>query len=145
MRAGAVIAVIAVLAAAAPAAGPAAAQTPPAPPPVQLPVKTYPEITTFGGSDAPVAADGQAVYQLYSAQKEAGRPWVGAVFVRRMGGAATYLSRAYDCAAGTWRWLGEAARPDRISLSVTSLDQTRRRALVPGSIEHRLAHYACAL
>lgn len=145
MKRGVVIAVVAAIATGVLVADRAAGQATPVPQAVRLPVKTYPEITTFRGSDRAVASDGAAVYTLYTAQKEGGRPWAGAVFVKRMGGQVSYLSRAYDCAAGTWRWLGEAARLDRISQSVTSLDQTRRRALTPGSIEYQLAYYACAL
>lgn len=140
MKRGVVIALVAAIATSVFVADPAASQAP-----AQLPVKTYKTITTFRGSNQVVASGGGAVYTLYSAQKEGGRPWAGAVFVKRQDGKATYLSRAYDCASGTYRWLGEYSRPDQISLSVTSLSQTQRRALQPGTIEYQLAYYACAL
>lgn len=144
MKRGVLIAVAAAIATGVLVADPAASQAP-AQATAQLPVKTYKKITTFRGSNQVVASGGGAVYTLYSAQKEGGRPWAGAVFVKRQGGKATYLSRAYDCSTATYRWLGEYSRPDQISLSVTSLNQTRRRALQPGTIEYQLAYYACAL
>lgn len=113
-----------------------------------LPVRIHKEIRSFSGNPAQVIATTDAPparYTLYSAHKEGGRPWADAIWARRDAGGVTYLSRAYDCAAGTFRWLGEAARIDRISLSVRSIDQIRPQPLTPGTLEYLLARHACAL
>lgn len=113
-----------------------------------LPVKTYGDITSFRGNRAAVIAVTDAPparYTLLSAHKEARRPWADAVIRRESPEGVSFLSRAYDCANATYRWLGEAASPARLSLSVTDLRQLGDRPLLPGTIEHRLAAYVCAL
>ncbi|MEM1266012.1 MAG: hypothetical protein AAGI50_08360 [Pseudomonadota bacterium] len=111
-----------------------------------LPVKTYPRITSFEGDGRTViATDGAAAYTLVSAHKEAGRAWADALYERTEDGTTTLVARAYDCAAATYRWMGEAPRYRELSLSVTSMDQLRDRPLFPGTIEHRLAAYVCGL
>ena len=113
-----------------------------------LPARIHDRITTFAGDPArgiAASEDPKAVFTLHSAHKEAGRPWADAIWVRRAETGVSYLSRAYDCAAGTYRWLGEAREIGRISLSVTSVEQTAPRRLVPGTIEYQLARHACAL
>ncbi|MEO0386773.1 MAG: hypothetical protein AAF281_04470 [Pseudomonadota bacterium] len=111
-----------------------------------LPVKTYPRITSFAGDRTTViAVDGPAQFTLISAHKEAGRPWADALFERRDNAGRMLVARAYDCAAATFRWMGEAERFRGLSLSITSMDQIRDRPLLPGTVEFRLARYVCAL
>lgn len=111
-----------------------------------LPVRIHKEIKTFAGSDTRVVAvDGADRYTLVSAHKEGGRPWADAIWAKRGPDGVTLLSRGYDCANDIYRWLGEARDFRGISRSVSSPGQTRQRRLTPGSIEHRLAAYACGL
>ncbi len=111
-----------------------------------LPVKTYPTIRAFQGErDAVIARDEVAEYVLVSAHKEGGRPWADALFERRSAEGRMLVNRAYDCAAGTYRWMGEARTFRGLSLSVKSLDQVRDRRLESGSVEYALARYVCGL
>ena len=111
-----------------------------------LPVKTYRTIKSWTGDRATVVARTvDATYTLVSAHKEAGRPWADALFEKRSADGTLLVSRAYDCANATYRWLGEAATYRGLSLSVTSLEQVRDRKIEAGTVEHQLARYVCAL
>ncbi|NNU81843.1 hypothetical protein HMH01_15505 [Halovulum dunhuangense] len=113
-----------------------------------LPVRIHDGIRTFAGDPNRVVAatqDPPSRITLYSAHKEGGRPWADAIWVRQTPEGRSFLSRAYDCEAGTYRWLGEAARLGQISLSVSSVAQTAPRRLEPGTVEYDLARHACAL
>ncbi len=111
-----------------------------------LPVRIHERIATFrGDGDTVIARSDGGEYLLYSAHKEGGRPWADAIFVRRDRDGVTYLSRAYDCAAGTWRWMGEHDDITRISRSVGSIADIRPRPVEPGTVEHALARHVCAL
>lgn len=111
-----------------------------------LPVKTYPKIKSWKGDRATVIATADnAAYTLVSAHKEGGRPWADALFEKQTAAGKVLVSRAYDCANATYRWLGEAPTYRGLSLSVTSLDQVRDRRLQAGTVEYALARYVCAL
>ena len=111
-----------------------------------LPVKIHRDITAFqGDKNAAILVDGATRYALVSAHKEGGRPWADAVFWRVTDGQVTWMNRRYDCAAGTYRWLGEAEDYAGMSRSVTSLEELRDRPLQPGTVEYALAHHVCGL
>lgn len=110
-----------------------------------LPVKIHRQIASFEGNPRAVILERDgARYALVSAHKEAGRPWADALFWRYRDGDRTLISRAYDCAAGTYRWLGEGKDFQEMSASVRP-GQTGDRLLEPGSTEFALAHHVCGL
>ncbi|MHA3914733.1 hypothetical protein [Halovulum sp. GXIMD14793] len=110
-----------------------------------LPVKSYSKNTAFQGNPRVVILDREgAQYALVSAHKEAGRPWADALFYRYRDDTRTLMNRAYDCAAGTYRWLGEGKDFPSMSAAVKP-SQTGDRQLQPGSVEYALARYVCGL
>ena len=120
----------------------------PLPAAADLPVKVYKEGRSFRGSSEtviPVPGEPENRYLLHSAYKVGGRPWADMIAVRTNAGGFTYLSRTYDCARGTVRWLGEGRELGKLSLAVTSVAQTAPRALRPGTTEYALAAYVCGL
>ncbi|MEO0912040.1 MAG: hypothetical protein AAFY59_03495 [Pseudomonadota bacterium] len=111
-----------------------------------LPVKVHSKVKSWKGDRATViaSAPGEA-YTLVSAHKEGGRPWADALFEKQTASGKVLVSRAYDCANATYRWLGEARTYRGLSLSVTSLEQVRDRRLQAGTVEYALARYVCGL
>jgi len=111
----------------------------------RLPVRIYPRIMAFNGNPGrAILRTPEARYTLVSAHKEAGRPWADAVMTRETRAGRILLSRAYDCAAATFRWLGEGPSYRAMTASVRP-EQTGDRRLRPGTVEFELARYVCAL
>lgn len=110
-----------------------------------LPVKIHKDIKSFRGDvNVVIAEDGGARYTMFSGHKEAGRPWADMIIRKDNGTAVTYLSRAYDCAAATYRVLGQSSRLGQLSRGMTPA-QARDRALEPGTLEYTFARFACGL
>lgn len=112
-----------------------------------LPVKTYREITSFRGDTNRIITstdNPSARYSLYSGHKEAGRPWADIVVRKDSDAGTLYLSRAYDCAAGTYRVLGQSTKLTELSRNMTPA-QARDRLLEPGTLEYKFAFFACGL
>ena len=111
-----------------------------------LPVKVHPRIKAFrGGPSVIVAQDGATVYSLVSGHKEARRPWADVILRKTGPDGQSFVARAFDCAAGTVRRLGEGRTVRDIPLSITDLAQLRDRPVVPGSVDHAIGRYVCAL
>ncbi len=125
-----------------------AAETP-QPRPAAVPVKVYNADKIWRGGPkveiALPATDGSA-YSLVSVYKVGGKPWADLVARREApDGGVTYLSRTYDCAHGTWRWLGEGNTLGAMTAAVASVGQTGPRAIEPGTVEGGLAAFACGM
>lgn len=110
-----------------------------------LPVKIHNEIKSFrGGPNVVITETGNTRYSMFSGHKEAGRPWADIVIRKETEGRVTYLSRAYDCAAATYRVLGQSTKLTELSRNMTP-GQAQDRVLEPGSLEFVFARYACGL
>ncbi len=112
-----------------------------------LPVKVYAEGRQYRGDtrNVVVRVGNSRIISLVSAYKLGGRPWADAVFRSdTRDGRTSYISRAYDCARGTMRALGEGASLATMSVATKPRDAAERP--VPDSgIERAMARYACGL
>ena len=113
-----------------------------------LPVKIYETGKKFRGSDTqPVLRVNKplAVYYYVNGYKVGGRPWADAMWRKVTPEGTKFLSRTYDCAAGTWRNLGEGRAASTVSLSIEDLETVRDREARSGTAEFALAKFACGL
>jgi hypothetical protein len=112
-----------------------------------VPVRVHSQDKLWRGLAAiEVPEDTGHSYAMHQAYKVARKPWADMIVRREAAdGSVMYLSRTYDCEAGTWRWLGEAERLGLLSQSVTAVGQTGPRAIEAGTVEGRLAAFACGL